>query len=141
MASPTYLPGPNREAAASRVAAPAIAIVVVSGLAIAGGLLNMLLHVLGLGAGMFGRGGGDARFAQLMGSTIGVVVTLIGVVLYGVAIFGALKMKALRSWGMSMASAVIVMLPCSCCCLIGLPVGIWALVVLLLNDEVKSAFS
>ncbi len=139
MSSVTYLPGPNPEAA-SRVAAPAIAIMVVSGLAIAGGLLNMLLQLLGMGAGLFGRGGGDERIAQVMGSTIGVVITLVGLVLYAVAIVGAVKMKNLKSYGMSMASAVLVMLPCSCCCLFGLPVGIWALVVLM-NDEVKAAFS
>ncbi len=69
----------------------------------------------------------------MMGSTIGLVLGLIGLVLYVVAIVGALKMKDLQSYGMSMASAVIVMLPCSCCCLTGLPVGIWA--VLVLRDE------
>jgi hypothetical protein len=134
----TYLPGPNPEAE-SRVSAPAIAIVVVSGLAIAWSLLNLLMQLLGVGAGMFGRGGGSERFAQMMGSTIGLVLGLIGLVLYVVAIVGALKMKNLQSYGLSLASAVIVMLPCSCCCLAGLPVGIWALVVLM-NDQVKAAF-
>lgn len=134
----TYLPGPSPEAQA-KVSAPAIAIIVVSGLAIAWSLLNLLFQMLGVGAGMFGRGGGNERFVQLMGSTIGVVLTILGLILYAVAIAGALKMKNLQSHGFAITSAVLVMLPCSCCCFAGLPVGIWALVVLM-NQEVKSAF-
>ena len=40
---------------------------------------------------------------------------------------------------MSRDDAAIRMLPCTCCCIAGLPVGIWALVILL-KPEVKSAF-
>jgi hypothetical protein len=49
-------------------------------------------------------------------------------------------MKRLENHGMSMAAAIIAMVPCiSPCCLIGLPIGIWALTVL--NDpSVKAAF-
>jgi hypothetical protein len=39
-----------------------------------------------------------------------------------------------------MAASIIAMIPCvSPCCLLGLPIGIWALVVLM-KPEVKSAF-
>jgi len=38
-----------------------------------------------------------------------------------------------------MAGAVVAMLPCQCCCLLGLPAGIWALVVLN-KPEVNSQF-
>ncbi len=39
------------------------------------------------------------------------------------------------------AASVIGMIPCctSCCCLVGLPVGIWSLMTLMDND-VKAAF-
>lgn len=138
MATPTYLPGPNPEAE-SKVTPPAIAIVVVAGLAIAACILGLLFNLLGLGAGALGGVARDERFAQLLGGTIGMVSNLLGLVLYSVAIWGALKMKSLQSYGLAMTAAIIVMLPCSCCCLIGLPVGIWALVVLL-NADVKAAF-
>ena len=138
MASPTYLPGPNPEAE-SKVTPPAIAIVVVAGLAIAFCILGLLFNLLGIGAGTLGGVARDERFAQLLGGTIGMVSNLLGLVLYSVAIWGALKMKALESYGLAVASAIIVMLPCSCCCLIGLPIGIWALVVLL-GADVKAAF-
>jgi hypothetical protein len=38
-----------------------------------------------------------------------------------------------------MVASVVAMLPCQCCCLFGLPFGIWALVVLN-KPEVKSHF-
>ncbi len=51
-----------------------------------------------------------------------------------------MKMKKLESYGLAMAASIIAMIPClSPCCLIGLPIGIWALVVLS-KPEVKSAF-
>jgi hypothetical protein len=39
-----------------------------------------------------------------------------------------------------MAAAIMAMIPCNCCCLLGLPFGIWALV-MLMKPEVKSQFS
>jgi hypothetical protein len=54
--------------------------------------------------------------------------------------FGALQMRNLRGYGWAMAAAIINCIPLygSCCCL-GLPFGIWALVVLV-KPEVKAAF-
>ena len=53
---------------------------------------------------------------------------------------GATKMKNLENYSLAMAAAIVAMIPCiSPCCLLGLPFGIWALVVL--NDSsVKAAF-
>jgi hypothetical protein len=57
-----------------------------------------------------------------------------------VIFMGAGKMKRLESYGFAMAVSIIAMIPCiSPCCLIGLPMGIWALVVLL-DPNVKAAF-
>jgi len=54
---------------------------------------------------------------------------------------GALKMKGLQSRGWARASAILAMIPCvSGCCLLGLPFGIWALMVLG-NEEVKRGFA
>jgi hypothetical protein len=62
--------------------------------------------------------------------------------LCGLTFFGALQMRNLKNYGLSMAAAILVMLPCGsyCCCCIGIPIGIWALVTLN-KPEVKSAFS
>jgi hypothetical protein len=49
-------------------------------------------------------------------------------------------MKKLESYSFAMAAAIIAMIPCiSPCCLLGLPFGIWALVVLG-DGSVKAAF-
>jgi hypothetical protein len=57
-----------------------------------------------------------------------------------VIMLGAWQMRQLKYYGLGMTSAVLAMLPCHICCLAGLPVGIWAFIVLL-KPEVKSAFS
>jgi len=56
-----------------------------------------------------------------------------------VVVLGALKMRQLESWGLALAAAIIAMLPCGCCCCLGLPLGIWAVVVLN-KPEVKAGF-
>ncbi len=66
---------------------------------------------------------------------------LVGLIFNGVVIWGALQMRQLKSFGLAMTSAILVMLPCAgCCCLLGLPIGIWTLTILN-KPEVKSAFS
>jgi len=68
------------------------------------------------------------------------VSAVIGLVVSGVIFFGAMKMKSLENYGLAMAASIIAMIPCfSPCCLLGLPIGIWALVVLT-KPDVKSAF-
>jgi phage FluMu protein Com len=54
-------------------------------------------------------------------------------------LFGAWQMYRLRSYGMSIVAALLSIIPCSGCCIISMPVGIWALVVLS-DANVKSAF-
>jgi len=57
------------------------------------------------------------------------------------AIVGGISMRGLRSYGLSMLGAVVSLIPCvvACCPLVGVPVGLWALVVLV-RPEVKAAF-
>lgn len=46
-------------------------------------------------------------------------------------LMGALRMKVLRSYEFSLIAALLALLPCvTSCCLIGLPFGIWAIIVL-----------
>ena len=53
---------------------------------------------------------------------------------------GSLRMKALRNYEFSMIAALLALLPCvTSCCLIGLPFGIWAIIVLR-RPAVKSQF-
>ena len=62
------------------------------------------------------------------------------ILISGVIFYGGLKMKSLENHGLAVATGVLAVIPCtSPCCLLGIPVGIWALVVLS-KPEVKSAF-
>ena len=78
---------------------------------------------------------------MMMQGTIGMISGLIGIAIGVVILLGALKMKKLESYGFAMAAAILAMIPCiSPCCILGLPFGIWALVVLL-DESVKASFT
>jgi hypothetical protein len=52
---------------------------------------------------------------------------------------GGLQMKNLRNYGLAMAGSITALVPCPICCPVGVPFGIWSLVVM--NDPVvKGAF-
>jgi hypothetical protein len=58
-----------------------------------------------------------------------------------IVIVGAIQMLRRKTWGLCLAACFLAMIHLgSCCCLLGLPSGIWALV-LLVNPEVKETFS
>jgi len=69
-----------------------------------------------------------------------VPITFFRLALDGLVIFGALKMRRLESWNLSMAGAAAASIPCSFCCFVTIPLGVWAIVTLV-NDEVKQAFA
>ena len=133
---PNYAPGRDPAAA---VKGPAIFLMVVGGIGIALQVVALLLNLLGVGMGAAG-GGGNANLQMLQGG-IGIVFSIIGMIVGVVILLGAMKMMKLQSYGFAMAVSILAMLPCiSPCCLIGLPAGIWALIVLL-KPEVKAAFN
>jgi hypothetical protein len=129
-----------------KVQAPAVALLVVAG-------LTVLVFLLSLVANTW-----VVRFAEqadmpaeqlarirelsqvtLLSVVVGLVLNVGGAALIA---FGAWQMLKLRSWGFALAASILAMIPCftSCCCLLGLPAGIWALVVLL-DPDVKAAFA
>jgi hypothetical protein len=57
----------------------------------------------------------------------------------GILITSGNFMRKLQRYGRAKAGAIVAMIPCSACCLLGLPFGIWSLVVLS-KPEIKSAF-
>lgn len=128
---------------ADMVSGPAVGLIVVGALVAAANLLGLLSNLLGL-AMPLPQSTGDPqmdRFVQMMSGTVGTISSLIGIVLGGVTVFAGLQMRQLKKYSFVMAMLIINMIPCcnSCCCLIGLPVGIWGLTVLM-KPEVKSAF-
>lgn len=120
---------------AGRVSAPAIGLMAAGGLNAAFTVLWMLL------LGIFGvaiLGDADAREA-LPGVGVWMVASVISLVLSALMIYAGLRMRQLRSWTLCMAGSIVAMLPCAPCCILGLPMGIWAVIVLI-DNEVKRAF-
>lgn len=131
--------------AESAVAGPAIAMMVAAGLSIAISLLDVVLRIAGVGlyaATKAGKGGpGGPQQADVFASTaIGIPSDLVGILFAVVILVGAMKMKSLSNYGLAMTACIISMLPCHSCCCLGLPFGIWGLVVLN-KPEVKESFS
>jgi len=128
-----------------RVQVPAIGMVVAAALDIMTALFFAVLNIMQFTMGRthipefgrFGTGMSEVMFA----SGIGLLLSVFALVLDGVIIFGAVRMRQLRSYGLAVAAAILSLIPClsSPCFVLGVPFGIWALVVLL-NGEVRAAF-
>lgn len=72
-------------------------------------------------------------------SRVWTLIPLVGAALIG---FGGWQMRQVKSYGLAMTASFVAMLPlfpACCCCVFGLPVGIWSVVVLM-KPEVKAAF-
>ncbi len=119
----------------SRVNVPAIGLMVTGGLGILTGLGWLAILAIGGVAAL-----ADQDAADALGG-IGVLVALgvVGVLVSAFVTYAGLQMRALQGWGVSMAGAILAMIPCGPCCLVGLPFGIWAILVLI-DEEVKRAF-
>jgi hypothetical protein len=141
--SPTPVATVGGGDALQRVQGPAIGLIVTAALGFLGCLAGIGLNVLGFTAGaMEGRESQDVpQWATMLTGGFGIVQSILGMVLSVVIIMGALKMKKLENYTFAIIATIIAMVPCiSPCCIVGLPVGIWALVVLN-KPEVKGAFS
>jgi len=129
----------SSEYARSKVKTPAIALLVAMSIGMVLVVISLLMNLLGAGLGA-AAAGTDQGMMNLMSGTVGIVSGLIGLAIGGVIIFGSLKMMKLESHGLAMTSAILAMLPCiSPCCFLGLPFGIWALIVLS-DAQVKASF-
>lgn len=147
---PPLLEG-NMSDAKSQVQAPAIALMVTAAL---GGCLQVF-NILGALFGFNQTDPADLEplLAELPSeqadmilafvensSSFGVVFNLIGLLLAAVVFFAAWQMMQLKGHALAIGGSVVAMIPClSPCCCLGLPIGIWALIILL-KPEVKEGF-
>jgi hypothetical protein len=119
----------------SKVKGPALGLIILGGIGV----------VLGLWGLIFGGGAPEdvdpqlrefAESIEKFSRGLGVLNILASAFL----VWSGLQMKALEGWGVSLAGCILVMTPLAgCTCVIGLPIGIWGLIVLF-NAEVKAAF-
>jgi hypothetical protein len=152
--------GPVDAAMRAKVTPPAIGLIVVGVLNVLFSLYGVLMSVLFM-AGVIdptaaqreqfqelaAQGEQQAQMAEmfmqfsaLTQGPLGLVTNLLAFAVGGLIVFGAMKMKNLESYGLALTSAILAMIPClSACCIIGLPIGVWALVVLM-DSNVKNSF-
>lgn len=119
-----------------RVSAPAIGLLIAGVVSGVGSLLWLVLLIFFSSLIFATEDSADA----LIGIGFWIPVTLLRLALDGLTIYGALQMRQLKSWNLSLGGGVAASIPCSFCCIVSIPLGVWAIVVLL-NDEVKQAFA
>lgn len=123
--------------AATLLQAPAVGILVTALLNAAFWGLATVGNVL---AYFFAHGSRGPNQEETLGHGLGLLVTVFLVVLSLVLAYGAGRMKALKGYGLAVVTSVLILLPIvSICCPLGLPFGIWALV-LLARRDVREAF-
>ncbi len=128
------------EQARQKVLGPAIGLMVMSGIGALWSLFSILTNLLSSGITVADMGDGPEVMVALFSGAAGIVMAGVQLTLSGVIIFGAVRMKNVQSYPLAVAVSVMGMIPClSPCCCLGLPLGVWSLVVLL-DAEVKRAF-
>jgi hypothetical protein len=146
-------PKPLRSPAADRVSLPAIFLIVVGALSILWGGYLAVNGAIAKANPQLVQQGIDAKQKQelekqgfdmagiVKGATTGyIVLGAISVISAILMIVGGIMMLRLRGYGIAVLGSVMALVPClTPCCFLGIPFGIWALVVLS-NAEVKEAF-
>jgi hypothetical protein len=135
------------------VSLPAILLMVLGGLTILSALWGLVSSIGGGNAAqmaqfneMLNNPDLPPQFKSAMSSYMnfatrsGPFMSLFQLVLGGLMGFGGLKMKNLQSFPLAIAASIIAIVPCfNCCYCLGIPLGIWSLIVLN-KAEVKTAF-
>jgi hypothetical protein len=125
----------ERAAALARVRAPALWLIVT-------GWLGMFLQ-FALGIAMIVWAEDLEQMSgvpMLRNPTLTIASMIPSIVIPGLMVVGGMKMRALRGYGLAMTGAIVAWIPCtSPCCVLSIPIGIWAFV-LLLDADVKRAF-
>jgi hypothetical protein len=123
--------------AASRTMLPAIFLYVLAGLSMLNHVAGAVMSLMGNNANPFAPPGAGNEQAQLIGGIVGGVV---GLIFDTVVLMGAYNLHKLKSRQVAMIGAIVACIPCcGPCIILGIPFGIWALV-LLNDDQIKKAF-
>ncbi len=122
----------GRMLAQQQVSGPAVGLIVTAVLGFAVSVLGLVASIVGVGmAGMQSTGTSSMPWLQFYTGAVGVVIRIVGIAICAFILYGGLKMRKLENHGLCMAASIVAMIPClSPCCLVGLPIGIWAVVVL-----------
>ncbi len=141
--------GVQRDLVQAQTKPAAICLIVFGAVMLALGLVNLLTASLGLGKGRAQELPAESpewlrqamRFQTDMPAAVQYGMIAVSLVVFSLVVLGGVRMLQLRARGLVMTAAILVMIPCftSCCCVLGLPLGIW--VVMLINKpEVRNQF-
>lgn len=131
---------PSQADALQKVSGPATGLIVTAILGFLTQATSLVMNVVGAGMSASQMNQMPPAWAAMFSGTVAIVSSIIGILFGVVVLIGAMKMKKLENHGFAMAASIIAAVPCvSPCCFIGLPIGIWAIVVLM-KPEVKNAF-
>lgn len=122
---------------------PAIALIVA-------GTLNGVLSLLTLASGLFRLTGimGEEklptdeaeRFGYYVGTFGSYGISSFSLIVMPLVIYGAVQMLNGKNYGLAKTAAILAIIPLTSCCFpVGMPIGIWALVVLG-KPEIKALF-
>jgi hypothetical protein len=123
---------------------PAISLLIVTGLSILYWLFSILMGMVGMASSASNPDLQEAE--ELMGPGFvtavqggSMAVSVAFLLLQLVVLIGAIRMLQVRSWGLCLAACIVAVVPCvSPCLILGIPFGIWGLVVLM-REDVKLA--
>ncbi len=121
---------------------PALCLIVISSIAIGLGVLGLVVDGVLLSTGLdqqldeIQNGSLPKRTQILIRSAWGIVL----IAASGFVLYGSIAMRRLQNYRLSRMAAMVAAIPCvGPCCLLGIPFGIWAFVVLG-KPEVQQAF-
>ena len=125
----------------TKLRAPAIGLIILGVLNVASGVILILGRIVRLIKGAEPVFTDEARRLGYEASGIYFpIVSLISIVVAPIIIFGAIQMMRAERYSLALLAAVLAMIPLSSvCCILGLPLGLWALIVLR-NAEVRASF-
>lgn len=120
------------------VVAPGIALLIVGLLGSVFGVLMSAVTAFRIATGELGReAAADANGdnAYIVGYYVGAIAVPVVFAIWSIVLVGGGRAMMRRSsYSAALTAAIVAMLPCNFGCLGGLPIGIWALVVLCMED-------
>jgi hypothetical protein len=140
--TPPHTPSPPPPSGfpADRVKGPAIAVIIAMALGILAALAGLVFNMLGVALPQPAEIADEQQTWIAIQGTVGVISSIVGMIVAVVVIIGCVRMMKLQSYGFALTAMILAMIPCiSPCCLLGLPFGIWGVVVLS-DQHVKTAF-
>jgi hypothetical protein len=121
---------------------PAVFLMIVGGVGILANLSSLVVTLINAGAEpMLPAATGSPQDDVAFFASASTIVTLVlfAAVANGLVLFGGYQMFRQTSYNMAIAASILAMVPCSFGFLVGLPIGIWSLVILSRAD-VKAGF-